>query len=62
MENNYDVCLVNNQGCNFDNASFTNLEIAKKWASDRGSNYTAYFRKNYDSENNYVEEEFSIDY
>ena len=60
--NNYNVSLVNSQRCNFDNASFTSLEAAKKWASGRGKNYTAYFKKNYDAELNISEEEFEIKY
>lgn len=61
-ENTYNVSLVNSQGCNFENANFTDLEKAKKWSAGHGKKYTAYFKKNYDAEINASEEEFEIQY
>ena len=58
----YNVSLINNERCNFDNGSFTSLEAAKNWASGRTKGYTAYFKKNYDAETNCSEEEFEINY
>jgi len=34
----YLCSLINNDGCNFDNATFTNKKEAKKWATGRGTN------------------------
>lgn len=63
MENTYQVSLVNAQGCNFDNASFTNLETAKKWAAGRTGFYTVIITKNYDADTDIAEDviEYEID-
>ena len=39
--NVYYVSLVNEQGCYFDNETFTNLKKAKEWAAGRGGIYRA---------------------
>ena len=62
MIDKYNVNLINNERCNFDNGEFTNLKDAKEWASGRGKNYTAYFKKNYDADIDCSEEEFEIEY
>lgn len=62
MKNTYSVSLINNEGCNFDNAEFTNLKNARSWASGRGGKYTACFRKNYNADLNYSEKDFEVNY
>ena len=54
MKNTYNVSLINADGGNFDNAEFTNLDDARKWAKGRGQtfnfdewmDYTVKIRKN----------------
>lgn len=46
-QNIYNVSLINNQGCYFDNGKFTSLRKAKSWACGRGSQkFTVCITKN----------------
>lgn len=40
MKHTYTVHLINHDGCNFDNDSFTSLRMARKWAAGRGQTYS----------------------
>lgn len=53
MKKIYNVTLVNHQGCAFDNATFTNLAKAKKWAAGRGRDYKTFITINDDREPTY---------
>ena len=42
MKNNYRVSLVNYYGVVFDCGHFTNLKVARRWATGRGETYDMY--------------------
>jgi len=48
MTNKYLVKLINLEGCKFDEEEFTNMKVARKWASERTGNYKVIIQKNID--------------
>lgn len=51
----FKVSLINSQRCNFDNAQFEDLEMAKEWANDRKGIYNVYIIET-DEDNEIVDE------
>lgn len=41
----YKIWLVNDDGCTFDCATFSNIKECLKWAHDRGEHYYVYINE-----------------